>query len=62
MGGAIGDSCVLVDRAVVNPLSIAPTVDDITDPTLAVDLRGSAESRPRARDLCVGGTQKSLVA
>ena len=37
---------MLVDRAVVNPLSIAPTMNDITDPTLVVDLRGSAESRP----------------
>jgi NTE family protein len=36
----------LLDGAVVNPVPIAPTLDDATDLTIAVDLSGPAESRP----------------
>lgn len=36
----------LVDGAVVNPVPVAPTVDDATDLTIAVDLSGPAEPRP----------------
>ena len=36
----------LVDGAVVNPLPVAPTLDDDTALTVAVDLSGPAESRP----------------
>lgn len=36
----------LVDGAVVNPVPVAPTVDDDTDLTIAVDLSGPAELRP----------------
>jgi len=35
----------LLDGAVVNPLPVAPTLDDETDLTVAVDLGGPAESR-----------------
>ena len=37
---------MLIDGAVVNPVPIAPTLDDNTDLTIAVDLSGPAESRP----------------
>ena len=36
---------LLVDGAVVNPVPIAPTLDDDTDLTIAVDLSGPAEVR-----------------
>jgi NTE family protein len=36
----------LIDGAVVNPVPIAPTLDDATDLTIAVDLSGPSESRP----------------
>jgi NTE family protein len=36
----------LVDGAVVNPVPIAPTLDDVTDLTIAVDLSGPSEARP----------------
>jgi NTE family protein len=36
---------LLVDGAVVNPVPIAPTLDDATDLTIAVDLSGPAETR-----------------
>ena len=36
----------LVDGAVVNPVPIAPTLDDATDLTIAVDLSGPPEARP----------------
>ncbi|WP_280151564.1 patatin-like phospholipase family protein [Piscinibacter sp. XHJ-5] len=36
----------LLDGAVVNPVPIAPTLDDATDLTIAVDLSGPAEARP----------------
>jgi len=36
----------LFDGAVVNPVPVAPTLDDGTDLTIAVDLSGPAESRP----------------
>jgi NTE family protein len=36
----------LIDGAVVNPVPIAPTLDDATDLTVAVDLSGPVESRP----------------
>lgn len=36
----------LLDGAVVNPVPIAPTLEDTTDLTVAVDLSGPAESRP----------------
>jgi NTE family protein len=36
----------LLDGAVVNPVPVAPTLDDATDLTIAVDLSGPAESRP----------------
>jgi NTE family protein len=36
----------LIDGAVVNPVPIAPTLDDATDLTIAVDLSGPVESRP----------------
>ena len=36
----------LVDGAVVNPVPVAPTVDDPTDLTIAVDLSGPAEPQP----------------
>lgn len=39
---------LLVDGAVVNPVPIAPTLDDPTDLTVAVDLSGPAENRPLA--------------
>jgi NTE family protein len=35
----------LLDGAVVNPVPIAPTLDDDTDLTIAVDLSGPAEAR-----------------
>jgi NTE family protein len=37
---------LLVDGAVVNPVPIAPTLDDATDLTIAVDLSGPTEMRP----------------
>jgi NTE family protein len=36
----------LIDGAVINPVPIAPTLDDTTDLTIAVDLSGPAELRP----------------
>jgi NTE family protein len=36
----------LLDGAVVNPVPVAPTLDDDTDLTIAVDLSGPAEARP----------------
>jgi NTE family protein len=36
----------LLDGAVVNPVPIAPTLDDVTDLTIAVDLSGPFEVRP----------------
>lgn len=36
----------LLDGAVVNPVPIAPTLDDVTDLTVAVDLSGPSEARP----------------
>lgn len=36
----------LLDGAVANPVPVAPTVDDATDLTIAVNLSGPAESRP----------------
>lgn len=36
----------LLDGAVVNPVPVAPTIDDATDLTIAVDLSGPLESRP----------------
>jgi NTE family protein len=36
----------LLDGAVVNPVPIAPTLEDTTDLTVAVDLSGPAEPRP----------------
>lgn len=36
----------LLDGAVVNPVPLAPTLDDATDLTIAVDLSGPAETRP----------------
>lgn len=36
----------LVDGAVVNPVPVAPTLDDDTELTVAVDLSGPAELRP----------------
>ena len=36
----------LIDGAVVNPVPIAPTLDDGTDLTIAVDLSGAPELRP----------------
>jgi NTE family protein len=41
----LGDR-TLLDGAVVNPVPIAPTLDDVTDLTIAVALSGPAESRP----------------
>jgi NTE family protein len=38
----------LLDGALVNPVPIAPTLDDTTDLTVAVDLSGPAEARPLA--------------
>jgi NTE family protein len=38
----------LVDGALVNPVPIAPTLDDVTDLTIAVDLSGPSEARPLA--------------
>jgi NTE family protein len=35
----------LIDGAVVNPVPVAPTLDDATDLTIAVDLSGPAEQR-----------------
>jgi len=37
---------LLVDGAVVNPVPIAPTLEDATDLTIAVDLSGQPETRP----------------
>jgi NTE family protein len=37
---------LLVDGAVVNPVPIAPTLEDATDLTIAVDLSGPCETRP----------------
>jgi NTE family protein len=37
---------LLVDGAVVNPVPIAPTLDDATDLTIVVDLSGPPETRP----------------
>jgi len=37
---------LLIDGAVVNPVPIAPTLDDATDLTIVVDLSGPAEERP----------------
>lgn len=36
----------LLDGAVVNPVPIAPTLEDVTDLTIAVDLSGPSEARP----------------
>jgi NTE family protein len=36
----------LIDGAVVNPVPVAPTLDDATDLTIAVDLSGPAEPGP----------------
>jgi NTE family protein len=36
----------LIDGAVVNPVPVAPTLDDATDLTIAVDLSGAPEVRP----------------
>jgi len=36
----------LIDGAVVNPVPIAPTLDDATDLTIVVDLSGAPELRP----------------
>lgn len=36
----------LIDGAVVNPVPVAPTLDDTTDLTVAVDLSGPPEVRP----------------
>jgi NTE family protein len=36
----------LIDGAVVNPVPVAPTLDDATDLTIAVDLSGPSELRP----------------
>lgn len=36
----------LIDGAVVNPVPVAPTLDDATDLTVAVDLSGPPEARP----------------
>jgi len=36
----------LLDGALVNPLPVAPTLDDDTDLTIAVNLGGPAEARP----------------
>jgi NTE family protein len=36
----------LIDGAVVNPVPVAPTLDDATDLTIAVDLSGPPEVRP----------------
>ena len=36
----------LLDGAVVDPVPVAPTIDDATDLTIAVDLGGPLESRP----------------
>ena len=36
----------LLDGALVNPVPVAPTLDDATDLTIAVDLSGPPESRP----------------
>jgi len=41
-------SRTLLDGALVNPLPIAPTLNDETDLTIAVNLSGPAESRPVA--------------
>lgn len=38
----------LLDGALVNPLPVAPTLDDGTDLTIAVNLGGPAEPRPAA--------------
>ena len=38
----------LIDGAVVNPVPVAPTLEDDTDLTIAVDLSGPAEHRPPA--------------
>jgi NTE family protein len=43
----LGDR-TLLDGAVVNPVPIAPTLDDFTDLTVAVALSGAAEARPLA--------------
>ena len=40
------DDRTLLDGAVVNPVPVAPTVDDETDLTIAVDLSGPLESHP----------------
>ena len=37
---------LLVDGAVVNPVPIAPTLEDATDLTIAVDLSGQPDTRP----------------
>ena len=39
---------MLLDGAVVNPVPIAPTLDDATDLTIAVDLSGPERSAPSA--------------
>ena len=36
----------LLDGALVNPVPVAPTLDDETELTIAVDLSGSAQARP----------------
>lgn len=36
----------LIDGAVVNPVPVAPTLDDATDLTVAVDLSGAPEASP----------------
>jgi len=42
------DGRTLLDGALVNPLPIAPTLNDTTDLTVAVNLSGPAEVRPPA--------------
>jgi NTE family protein len=43
-------SRTLLDGALVNPLPIAPTLNDATDLTVAVNLSGAAEARPAPVD------------
>ena len=49
---------LLVDGAVVNPVPIAPTLEDATDLTIAVDLSGPAEVRvlPAQSESLIGNT------
>lgn len=54
---------LLVDGAVVNPVPIAPTLEDATDLTIAVDLSGPAETRvlPAQSESLIGNGYRSRI-